>query len=283
MLNNPRFGRVHVEVADHDHRHQLRSVPFFVEAAQCLCGRIAHDLHVADRVPLLVAGAAEQKLENLFVQAAAGVLVAQTLLFDHHASLQLHLICGNRRAAGPVLGHLERLADDLLVVGRELKEVDGFVEGGVGVDVRPEGHADALKVGDQLLLWKALGAVEHHVLEEVGQAKLVLVLLDRAGVDHQHQCGPVGRLRVVPDVVGQPVVQLYLADLLVQRQHGVQIQDLAVEVGDNRRLFFGFLGLCHRFFSLRRFFYLRRCFRLLFALVCRRRRGYSRRVHAFAS
>ena len=71
-------------------------------------------------------------------------------------------------------------------------------------------------------------AVEGQVLDDVGQAALVLVLEDRAGVDDQAQLGPVLRLPVLADPVAEAVREL------ADRDPGVD-RDLLVEgVGGGR-------------------------------------------------
>ena len=76
-----------------------------------------------------------------------------------------------------------------------VQHVDGLVERGVGVHARAEPHADRLHEVDQVLLGEVLAAVERHVLDEVGQAELVVVLDDRADVDDQAQLGALVRPR----------------------------------------------------------------------------------------
>jgi hypothetical protein len=49
---------------------------------------------------------------------------------------------------------------------------------GVRVHVRPEAHPDGLQVIDELVLRKRSRAVERHVLQEVRQPALVVVLQD---------------------------------------------------------------------------------------------------------
>ena len=175
VLADPRLDRVRLEVADGDDRHQVGPVPVVVEAPQGLVGRVLEDLAVADRQPLGVARAVEEDGELLVAHARLGA-AAESPLLDHDAALLVDLLVLEGDAVGPVLEDLEGRVDDLRVVGRDLEHVDRLVEARVGVDVRAEAHADALEVVDQLLLLEVLGAVEGHVLDEVGQPALVVVL-----------------------------------------------------------------------------------------------------------
>jgi hypothetical protein len=107
----------------------------------------------------------------------------------------------------PVLEDVEGAGDERGAVGGDLQLVDGLVEAGVGVEVGAESHADALEVIDDLLLLEVLRAVERHVLDEVGEPLLVVVLEHRAGVHRQAQLGPLLGAPVGADVVAEPVRQ----------------------------------------------------------------------------
>ena len=75
-----------------------------------------------------------------------------------------------------------------LLVGN-LQLVDGLVEARVRVHVRAEPHAERLhEVGD-VLLREVPGAVEGHVLDEVGEPALVVVFEDRARLDDEPKFG----------------------------------------------------------------------------------------------
>ena len=83
--------------------------------------------------------------------------------------------------------------------------VDGLVERRVRVDVGAELHADLLDVVDDVLLREPLRAVERHVLDEVREPALVVVLEHRAGVDREPQRRALLGLVVLHHVVGEPV------------------------------------------------------------------------------
>ena len=85
--------------------------------------------------------------------------------------------------------------------------------------MRPEADPEPLQLRHQLGLGKGLGPVERHVLDEVRQPALVVVLLEAAGVDHKPELAASGRLLVLPDEVGQAVRQHPLLHLRVERQH----------------------------------------------------------------
>ena len=83
--------------------------------------------------------------------------------------------------------------------------VDGLVDAGVGVEVLSELHAHAFKPCDEFVAGEVLGAVEAHVLQEVGQTALVVVLKNRAYLLSDVEVGlPFGRF-VVTDEVSKSV------------------------------------------------------------------------------
>ena len=68
---------------------------------------------------------------------------------------------------------------------------------------------------DHVLPGKVLGAVERHVLDEMRQPALVVVLEHRAGVDDEPQLGAASRLPVRPHEVLQAVREPAFADLRI--------------------------------------------------------------------
>ena len=77
----------------------------------------------------------------------------------------------------PVLEDLERGIDDVLTIGGDAQEIDRLVERGRSVHMGTETHAERLEGLHELHLREVLCAVEGHVLDEMGQAELVVVLL----------------------------------------------------------------------------------------------------------
>ena len=86
--------------------------------------------------------------------------------------------------------------------------VDRLVDTGVGVEVGTELDALALTPLPQAALLstgEVLGAVEGHVFEKVGKSSLTRLFEDGAHALSDVEVGHVGRLAVLPDVIGQSV------------------------------------------------------------------------------
>ncbi|OPZ67768.1 MAG: hypothetical protein BWY82_02717 [Verrucomicrobia bacterium ADurb.Bin474] len=64
------------------------------------------------------------------------------------------------------------------------------------------------------------GAIESHVLAEVGQPTLVLVLENRSGIHRQAHFHTILRHPVLSDIVGEPVIEAPDPDLRIKRQFG---------------------------------------------------------------
>ena len=177
-----------VDVAHDDDGHQVRAVPVAVEGADGLGRGVLDNVRQPDREALGVARAGVLDRELDAVHALLRALPEPPLL-EHDAALALDGRVGEGDAAGPLAQHVEAGREDGRRVGRDLEHVDGLVERRVGVEVRPEARPDALEVADELGLGEALGPVEGHVLEQVREPALVLVLEHAAGVDGQAQLG----------------------------------------------------------------------------------------------
>ncbi len=206
-----------IEVPNRHHRHQVRPIPIPVEARQGPVVKALQHFPLADDQPLGVARAAEQD-GKLLVEYPGGRASAQPPLLDHDSPLLIDLLRLETDVMGPVLQDLKRRGYQLNAVGRHLQHVHGFVETGVGVQVRAESHADPLEVVYQLLLLEMLGPVEGHMLDEVCQTPLLISFQDGAGLHHQAQLRPVSGLGVLAYVVPQPVRQLPQGDRRVHRQ-----------------------------------------------------------------
>ncbi len=209
-----------VEVADDDNSHQIGPVPALVVGPQLLDGRGLDDLGQANRVPLGVSRRAEQQGQQALLPARGEPLV-DAPLFQDDLALQLHLLRREGHRVGPVTENLERRLEDLGIVRRNLEEVPGGVVTGLGVQVRAKRTADGLEVGHDLLLGETLRSIEGHVLDEVRQPALFLLLQDRAGLHDERQERPAARLLVVPDVVGQPIAERAPNDSGIEGQESV--------------------------------------------------------------
>ena len=84
--------------------------------------------------------------------------------------------------------------------------------------MRTETRPDRLEEGHQLARLEVGAAVEGHVLEEVRQASLIVVLLHAADVDGEPQRHAIGRAGVLAEEVAQPVWQAAGANRRIQRQ-----------------------------------------------------------------
>ena len=170
-----------VEVADRDDGHQIGAVPVLVEARQLIRLERLDDFRLADRQPVRVARALEQDRKQLVGQARARA-APQAPLFHDDAALLVDLDRIERHVVRPVFEHQQRAVDRLGLVGRNLQHVHGLVEARVGVEVRAEAHPERLDERDDGLLREVLRAVERHVLDEVREPLLVVVLEDRSGL-----------------------------------------------------------------------------------------------------
>ncbi len=115
--------------------------------------------------------------------------------------------------------HQKCWVNQVLVVGRDVGDVvNGFIERGVGVDVGSELDAVVLQIVEHGLAGVVLGAVEGHMFQEVRQACLVVLLLHGADFLSDVEIGSVFRLPVMPDVIGQAILQLSCSHLRIHRK-----------------------------------------------------------------
>ena len=144
-------------------------------------------------------------------------------LFVDDAALFLNFFLVEEDVAGPAVEDLEAHLDHLGVVGGHVDIVDSLVEGGVGVDVASELNTMLLQLVNHLVARIAFDTIESHVLAEVGEALLVVALHDGTGVGDQTELDHLLRLLVVAHIVGESVVELAVADFLVQGYLGSEV------------------------------------------------------------
>ena len=206
VLLDERFRLGDRDVTDDDHGHVVRAIPRLVKLEQPLAWRGLEHLGQSDRQPLRVARSLEDH-RQLLVRQSRSRPEAAAPFFENNAALLLDF-GGQERDAGREIAQHQHAAIDIPgPIGRHLQHVDGFVEGRRGVDVRAEARADRLEERHQLAGLEVLGAVKSHVLEEVRKPSLIRLLLDRAGIHGQPHRDALGRARILPDEVAEPVRQ----------------------------------------------------------------------------
>ena len=198
---------VRVDIAHCHHRHQVGAVPVAIEALEGVILEVADDLLFADRQTLGIARTVEHLGQQHLVDAVIDAF-ADAQFLEHDPALAVEVGVVHRQTVGPVFQHLEALLHHFRVVGGDGQDVHSFVERGVGIEVGAKFDADRLQVRYQLVAFEIGGAVEGHVLGEVGQALLVVVFEHGTGFDHQPQFELVFGARVFMDVVSEAVGQL---------------------------------------------------------------------------
>ncbi len=217
---------VHVDVAHDDDHLIVGTVPRVVEVREVVVREALQTVEVADDVAVFVLRAFGQRLDHGLLRAEARAVAGAELLHDY-AALRIDLGRFECDEVRPVVQHEQCRVDDALARGGHVGDrVLGVVLRGVGVEVAAELHADALEVVDHLLAAQVLRAVEGHVLQEVGQTLLGVVLLNGAHVVFDVEIGLSLGFLVVADVVVHAVGELAVAHGRVGRHrlHGVDLR-----------------------------------------------------------
>jgi hypothetical protein len=170
-----RFDRRFVYIAyDHD-RHEIGSIPVRVKLLEPGGIRVLDDLRCADRQAFGIARPFQQHRKLLVGNPLASAEPEPPFLEDD-ATLLLDLRRIERDVVRPVLHDEQRPIDDGGVLGRNLKLVNRLVEAGVRVDVRAEAHPERLHEIDDFEPRKVERPVEGHVLHEMREPSLVVLL-----------------------------------------------------------------------------------------------------------
>ena len=211
---------VDVDVAHHDDALVVGAVPLLVVLLQEGALKVVDNLHQSDGHAVAVLGAGVELGQVALQHAHLGTGAQAPLLVDD-ATFLLYLLLLQQQAVGPVVEDEQAGVDDGLAHGGHVADVvDRLVDGGIGIEVGAELDADGLAPAQQFVALEMLGAVEGHVLQEVGQSALVVVLLDGAHALGDVELGALFGPVVVADVVGQSVVKFADADIGVDRYGG---------------------------------------------------------------
>ena len=204
MALDHRERRGRLEVTGDGEDGVVGRVPGREEAANVVERGGAQVLHRSDRrVVVWVRVGVDKRLHPLIPVAVRLVVDRPAPLVLHHLALVVELLLGHRRQqAGQPVG-LEPQGQLQLVAGQRL-EVVGAVEPGRCV----EGAAGSLHERHVLALLDVQRPLEHHVLEQVGEAGLARLLVPAAHVVPQvygHDRGTVVRRQEDAQTVFQRV------------------------------------------------------------------------------
>ena len=135
-----------------------------------------------------------------------------------HATLFLYLFLLQQQTVGPVVENQQTRIDDALTGGGHIADiVNRLLNTGIGIQVATELDTYALTPAQQLVALEVLRTVKGHVLQEMGQSALVVILLNRTHLLGNVELGTVLRPVVVTDVISQSVVEFTDAYIGVNR------------------------------------------------------------------
>ena len=208
---------IDVHVTHNDQRLVVRTVPLLVVSLQEGTLEVVDDFHQTDGHAMTVFRVGVQ-LRQVALQHTLRGTGTQAPLFVDDATLLLYLLLFQQQTVSPVIENQQTGVDDALTGRRNITYIiHRLVNAGVGIQVRSELHADALTPAQQLVALEVLAAVESHVLQEVGQSALVVILLDGAHTLGDVELCTLLRPGMVADVVGQSVIQFANADVRIYR------------------------------------------------------------------
>ena len=197
-----------VDVTDDDDGLVVGAVPRLIVVAENLGVEVVDNGHQTDGQACAVLAVGINDGQQLLHQLLLAGVGATPFLVDDTALL-VDFVGGEEQAVGPVVEDEQARVNYARALHGDVGDVvDGLVDRGVGIEVLAKLYTDGLEPVDERVAGEVLGAVEAHVLEEVGQTALVFVLEDRAYLLGDEEVGLTFGVLVVTDVVGQSVGEL---------------------------------------------------------------------------
>ena len=221
ILFNFGLDGVDIDVANDDDSLQVRTIPVLIETDDGGTLEGLQHLFGSDGDTVGIARILEHNGPVLLLQTVLSTEAAAPFL-DDDTALGVDFLGVHQKLACPAVKDLHTHLEHLGIVGH-IDVIDSLVKAGVGIHVATKLHTLGLQLVDQLVVGIVLRAVEGHMLGEVSQTQLVFILEDRAGVDGQAELHAAFRFLVGADVVGDTIVQLADAHLLVDRHFGAEV------------------------------------------------------------
>ena len=220
-----RLGRI--DVAGDDQDRVLRRVEARVIGERVLAPESLDLVRPADDRRAVGMMGEQGRLHRL-VELGAGIGVAMHApLLQHHVALRRHHLVGQRQAGHAVGLELHQFGEVLL---GDALEIGGVVVAGEGVLLA----ADLGDAPGELALRVGLGALEHQVFEEMGDARLALRVVGRAVAVPDH-VGDHRRPAVGNDDDGQAVVEPEVDDAACGGARGRRLGDVETGLGGGKR------------------------------------------------
>ena len=206
---------VYIHIADDDDALIVGTVPLLIVVAEVLIREIVDNAHQADRHTVSVLGVGIELRQYVVINPHDRAAAQLPFLVDDPAFL-VDFLVGKRQAVRPVLEDQQAGVECALAGRRHVADtVDGLVDAGIGIQVAAELNAERTGEFQQRGVGEVLRPIEGHVLQEVGQPSLLVVLLDGTDPLCDVEVGYMLRPFVVKDVIGQAVAELSLSHVLV--------------------------------------------------------------------
>lgn len=171
-----------VETTDDDEGHAFGGVEAVVVVEEKLLGGVADDAFEADGEAVGDERIGKNRLK-LFLEEAELDGIAHPFFGQDHAAFFVDFLWCHEGAVGEVAHDGVAELEDVGGLVGEVEHVHRLVERSECVHVGAEADAEALHDGDELAGFVVFGAVEDHVLDEVGETALVFIFHQRASVD----------------------------------------------------------------------------------------------------
>ena len=202
------LGLIHVNIAHHDDGLIVGTIPFTIISAQSLGLEVIHNLHQSDRHAMAVL-TARIKGRKSTLQHALGGTGTHAPFFVNDTTLLVNLLFFEQKSVRPVFQYKQTGIECSLTLGRNIANtIDRFIDTGIGIEVAAELHTQRAGVVDDAITLEIIRAIESHVLQEMSQTALVIVLLNTSHTLCNVEVGHILRPVVFTDVISQTIVQL---------------------------------------------------------------------------
>ena len=210
------FHLIHIKVTHNNHSLHVGTIPVLIKTDNVVAFKTHNHTLQANGKTLSVTRALQHGGPSLVAQTVGSTQVATPLLMNN-ATLCLNLFGLEKQTATPAIEDVETHLHHGGIVGGHVHIIHRLVEAGVRINATAKLNAVLLQGINHRVAGETLNAIESHVLAEVSQTTLRLILEDRAGIGHHAELDAVLRHLVGTDVVGQAVVQLANTHFLVDR------------------------------------------------------------------
>ncbi len=201
------LDKIHIHISHHNDSLIVGTIPIMIEPCQYLGLERVQIVQIANDIAMFILCAAPQSPNQLHRRSPPCTIARSQLLLDHTALL-IYLLHLRLDEARPIVQYQKcAINDGIPLQGYILHHIDRLIPTGRSVQISPKLNTYTLQILDQHLIGQIARPIESHMLHEVRQTLLVIILLNSPHIREDIEVRLPCWLGIVSNVIVQRVGQ----------------------------------------------------------------------------